>query len=167
MLHGALFVTIMETEVLPPEKLDRRKKENRQLTAEQLQYAKNLLHKDFKTQADAYRSAFGKDHWQLASIRAKAGALAAHPGIKKFLAEAKRRMEIEAAKDAVSTRLHVAQSLRDIADDDAIAPSVRVRALELMGKSVGMFDAPRAESPIPDSEAEINAEIEIILEAIN
>ena len=107
------------------------------LTPKQRKFAENLA--DGMTQSDAYKFAYDATDMQGDTIRNKASQLAQRGDIRAvvdaLMGERMRLMEVK----GVSDRSKVISLLRQFAEDDARPDHVRLRAVELWGKTCGAF----------------------------
>jgi len=107
------------------------------LTPKQRKYAENLA--DGMTQSDAYKFAYDATDMQGDTIRNKASQLAQRGDIRAavdaLMGERMRLMEVK----GVSDRSKVVGLLRQFAEDEARPDHVRLRAVELWGKTCGAF----------------------------
>ena len=107
------------------------------LTPKQRKFAENLA--DGMTQSDAYKFAYDATDMQGDTIRNKASQLAQRGDIRAavdaLMVERMRLMEVK----GVSDRSKVVGLLRQFAEDDARPDHVRLRAVELWGKTCGAF----------------------------
>ena len=107
------------------------------LTPKQRKFAENLA--DGMTQSDAYKFAYDATEMQGDTIRNKASQLAQRGDIRAavdaLMGERMRLMEVK----GVSDRSKVIKLLRQFAEDDARPDHVRLRAVELWGKTCGAF----------------------------
>jgi hypothetical protein len=107
------------------------------LTAKQRKFAENLA--DGMSQADAYRNAYDASEMQGDTIRSKASLMAQRDDIRAavdaLMGERMRLIEVK----GVSDREKVVTLLRKFAEDEARPDHVRLRAVELWGKTCGAF----------------------------
>lgn len=107
------------------------------LTPKQRKFAENLA--DGMTQSDAYKFAYDATDMQGDTIRNKASLLAQRGDIRAavdaLMGERMRQIEVK----GVSDRSKVVSLLRKFAEDDARPDHVRLRAVELWGKTCGAF----------------------------
>lgn len=107
------------------------------LTPKQRKFAENLA--DGMTQSDAYKFAYDATEMQGDTIRNKASQLAQRGDIRAavdaLMGERMRLMEVK----GVSDRSKVVGLLRQFAEDEARPDHVRLRAVELWGKTCGAF----------------------------
>ena len=107
------------------------------LTAKQAKFAANLA--EGMSQAEAYKFAYDATDMQGDTIRNKASQLAQRGDIRAavdaLMGERMRLMEVK----GVSDRSKVVGLLRQFAEDDARPDHVRLRAVELWGKTCGAF----------------------------
>jgi len=107
------------------------------LTAKQRKFAENLA--DGMSQSDAYRNAYDASDMQGDTIRSKASLMAGRDDIRAAVdALMEARMRLIEVK-GVSDREKVVTLLRKFAEDDARPDHVRLRAVELWGKTCGAF----------------------------
>ena len=107
------------------------------LTAKQRKFAENLA--DGMSQADAYRNAYDASEMQGDTIRSKASLMAQRDDIRAAVdALVEARMRLIEVK-GVSDREKVVTLLRKFAEDEARPDHVRLRAVELWGKTCGAF----------------------------
>jgi hypothetical protein len=107
------------------------------LTPKQRKFAENLA--DGMTQSDAYKFAYDATDMQGDTIRNKASQLAQRGDIRAvvdaLIGERMRLLEVK----GVSDRSKVIGLLRQFAEDDARPDHVRLRAVELWGKTCNAF----------------------------
>lgn len=107
------------------------------LTPKQRKFAENLA--DGMSQSDAYKFAYDATDMQGDTIRNKASGLAQRGDIRAavdaLVGERMRLMEVK----GVSDRSKVVSILRKFAEDDSRPDHVRLRAVELWGKTCGAF----------------------------
>ena len=107
------------------------------LTAKQRKFAENLA--DGMSQSDAYRNAYDASDMQGDTIRSKASLMAGRDDIRAAVdALMEARMRLIEVK-GVSDRAKVVGLLRQFAEDTARPDHVRLRAVELWGKTCGAF----------------------------
>jgi len=107
------------------------------LTAKQRKFAENLA--DGMSQSDAYRNAYDATDMQGDTIRSKASLMAGRDDIRAAVdALMEARMRLIEVK-GVSDRAKVVGLLRQFAEDTARPDHVRLRAVELWGKTCGAF----------------------------
>ena len=107
------------------------------LTAKQRKFAENLA--DGMSQSDAYRNAYDASDMQGDTIRSKASLMAGRDDIRAAVdALMEARMRLIEVK-GVSDREKVVTLLRKFAEDEARPDHVRLRAVELWGKTCGAF----------------------------
>ena len=107
------------------------------LTAKQAKFAANLA--EGMSQAEAYRNAYDAQNMAPETIHAHASRLAKRDKVAArvdaLIAERMRLIETR----GVSDRAKVVGLLRQFAEDDARPDHVRLRAVELWGKTCGAF----------------------------
>lgn len=107
------------------------------LTAKQAKFAANLA--EGMSQAEAYRNAYDAQNMAPETIHSHASRMAARDKVRArvdaLISERMRQMETR----GVSDRSKVVTLLRQFAEDDARPDHVRLRAVELWGKTCGAF----------------------------
>ena len=107
------------------------------LTSKQAKFAENLA--NGMSQADAYRNAYDSENMQPETIHAHASRLAKRDKIAArvdaIVAERMREIEVKGVTD----RAKVVSLLRKFAEDEARPDAIRLRAVELWGKTCGAF----------------------------
>jgi hypothetical protein len=107
------------------------------LTPKQRKFAENLA--DGMSQSNAYRNAYDAGEMQADTIRSKASLMAGRDDIRiavDAMTEARMRL-IETR--GVTDRDKVVALLRKFAEDEARPDAIRLRAVELLGKTCGAF----------------------------
>jgi len=89
--------------------------------------------------SDAYRSCYNAAGMTAASIHVEASKLAASPKVSLRIEGLQRDMEAQRRMQGAARGDAVLKQLTDIAMDLDIQDGARVRALELLGKSVGLW----------------------------
>ncbi len=131
------------------------------LTAKRERFARLIA--QGKTQADAYREAYDAVGMQDATVWTEASKLARHPKVAirvdelKMEAEVVRREMLMNREEAILQRLeHEAMTAK--------TDSARIRALELLGRHIGMFkdqiEVEHVERSAEQVEADILARLE-------
>lgn len=108
------------------------------LTAKQHAFAVNMG-TGTMSQADAYRKAYDADGMKPANIRTEASKLMQHPHVASMIKTLQGRIEQAALASALSDRDIVLEGLRKFAKEGLPSDTVKVRSLELLGKSCGVF----------------------------
>jgi hypothetical protein len=107
------------------------------LTPKQAKFAANLA--EGMSQAEAYRNAYDAENMAPETIHSHASRMAARDKVRTrvdaLIAERMRLLETR----GVSDRSKVVGLLRQFAEDDARPDHVRLRAVELWGKTCGAF----------------------------
>ncbi len=107
------------------------------LTAKQAKFAANLA--EGMSQAEAYRNAYDAENMAPETIHSHASRMAARDKVRArvdaLISERMRLIEVK----GVSDRSKVIKLLRQFAEDDARPDHVRLRAVELWGKTCGAF----------------------------
>jgi hypothetical protein len=113
-----------------------RQKGQGKLTAKQRLFASLVV--EGNSQSDAYRKAYDVRTDNAAVIANSAYKLAQHPKVQRLLEQAISKRTETVLNDEVATRRLVMTALLDHAQNMK-AESSKLRALELIGKAVGMF----------------------------
>ena len=106
------------------------------LTAKQEAFAQGVA--QGKTLADAYRNAYDAENMKEASIYNEASRLMDHPQISQRVSAIQRATEERTLHDQARLKRLVLERLHQEATN-AESDSARIRALELLGKSIAMF----------------------------
>ena len=112
--------------------------------------------------SDAYREAYSAGRMKPATINREAHTLMAIPKITTRVAALQRAKDRALVASAVSDRERVLTALRDFmvnADTD----SAKIRATELLGKTVGLFKADTVDDQPQKTTAELQAELQELL----
>jgi hypothetical protein len=108
----------------------------------------------------AYRAAYVTDDMNDQTVWRRACELAADSKVTARLYELRAQKEAEQRMQGVSRSGFVIAELQKMASDKNIPPAVKVRALELMGKTVALFtDRVETEDTTDRSADEIEAQI--------
>jgi phage terminase small subunit len=108
----------------------------------------------------AYRAAYVTDDMNDQTVWRKACELAADGKVTARLHELRAQKEAEQRMQGVSRSGFVIAELQKMASDKDIPPAVKVRALELMGKTVALFtDRVETEDTTDRTAEEIEAQI--------
>lgn len=128
----------------------------RPLTHKMLSFACNVA--AGMTLADAYRASFNTVNMQAKTVRDEASRLAKNPGVTAAITQERERIRRQNRISALKQEDRIWTSLWLLAENEDIAPSVRVKALSLAAQLCGMFNAPAEKQPT--SSAKIGAELE-------
>ena len=126
------------------------------LTAKQETFADSIA--AGQTQAAAYRAAYDAADMAPATVWNEASRLVRHPEVAQRLALLQQEAEYSAATRREVTRDFVFQELAALAID-APTSNARLKALELLGKTVGMFTDRVQVEEVERSVEEIEASI--------
>lgn len=128
------------------------------LTEKQEAFAQGIM--DGMTYTAAYRAAYVADGMADGTVWSRACELAADSKVTARLHELKALKEAERRMQEVSRSGFVISELHKMATSGDIPPAVKVRALELMGKTVSLFtDRLETEDMTDRSADEIEAQI--------
>ena len=112
------------------------------MTSSMMEFAKGLI--EGKTQLEAYRQAYPNAKANDRVLKTNAWKLAQDIRVQKMLQEHWGQTVEALTDDAVAVKRYVIKSLLDMSKD-AKQEGSKLKALELMGKSVGMFKPAQAE----------------------
>ena len=114
------------------------KKGKPRLTAKQHAFAVAMASGKY-SQADAYRLTYNADKSTGQTVRNEASKLMTHPDVASTIKTLKGRIEAACAASAVSDREIVLAKLRLMVESALPSDSMKIRAAELLGRSVGLF----------------------------
>jgi hypothetical protein len=118
--------------------------------------------------AEAYRGAYHADDMVPNSIWNAASRLAADPKVRGRLEQLAEQKEAERRMLALSRADWVVEKITQQVMDPATPPAVKTRALELLGKTIGLFtDRVETKDVSERSADEIEAQIRMRLEQID
>ena len=103
-------------------------------------------------QAAAFRETYNAEGMKPSTIWSEASRLRRHPKVSARIDQLKAEAEISAAEKREGVREFVLHELTEMACE-ASTPSARLKALELLGKSVGLF-SDRVEVSAPERSIE-------------
>lgn len=110
---------------------------------------------------EAYRKSYETENMSAATIHRTAFKLATSPKIAARLERAEREKQAEQRMQRLSRAERVVQKLEQVALRDGDADGTQVRALELLGKTLGLFvDRVETEDKTPRDADAIRKEIE-------
>jgi len=108
------------------------------LTGKQMAFCRAMA-SGTMTQSAAYREAYDADNMASASVRVEASRLLALPSITLMVETLKASIQASIQAQGLSDRDRVLEKLRTWIDDAEPTDSNKLRAAELLGKSVGLF----------------------------
>jgi hypothetical protein len=142
---------------------DERTKQTRPLTSKQQHFARCCA--SGMTQSQAYREAYDiKAATKASTVHVKASELASDGRVRGRIDDLIRQKEAAMLTAGVNDRHKVLADLRILADQATPADGNRIRALELLGKTCGVFIAD-AQPAAPRTASAIADELEAALEA--
>jgi hypothetical protein len=114
--------------------------------------------------ATAYREAYNTDGMADGTIHSEASKLGANPKVTARLNQIRAQKEQERRAVALSRDEYVLNKLKRIIDNEDEPTAARVRSLELMGKTIGLFvdrveTEDKTDQSIEDIEARIKAKL--------
>ena len=111
--------------------------EEKQLTPKQRMFISLVIQGN--SPREAYRKAYSATTENEATIGAAANRLMNLPKVKRLLEANWNQQEKNIIMDQQRTRLHIMEQLLTHSGNNEVPISARLKALELMGKAVGMF----------------------------
>ena len=121
-----------------------------ELTVKQLVFADAVAYGSDQT--SAFCEAYNAEGMKPSTIWSEASRLRRHPKVAARIDQLKAEAEISAAEKREGVREFVLHELTEMACE-ASTPSARLKALELLGKSVGLF-SDRVEVSAPERSIE-------------
>lgn len=112
-------------------------KPSKRLTANQQVFVQNIL--NGMTQLDAYKDAYDTRTENDSTISVNANRLLKNPKISALLGSLTDTFKEKIVRDAVDTRRYVMEQLYTYAAAETKPDNTRLKALEMMGRAVGMF----------------------------
>lgn len=112
-------------------------KPSKRLTANQQVFVQNIL--NGMTQLDAYKDAYDTRTENDSTISVNANRLLKNPKISALLGSLTDTFKEKIVRDAVETRRYVMEQLYTYAAAETKPDGTRLKALEMMGRAVGMF----------------------------
>jgi len=137
----------------------------RQMTDKQRAFAQALI--EGQRPVDAYRSSYPDCRAATQTIVTAAYKLRRHPNVQRMLAEASDQSTDNIAASVEAQRLHV---LRELIEMSKVAKQEgsRLRALELLGRSAGLYrDQSQAKQAEPITAAQLKASLASHLKLVN
>ena len=113
--------------------------------------------------ADAYRASFHTANMKPKTIRDEASRLAQNPGVARAIIEERQQIRHRNHIAALKTEDRIWVCVWALAENDNVAPSVRVKALHLAAQLSGMFK--RTDGDVAPNPALIEEELLKRLEA--
>lgn len=112
-------------------------KPSKRLTANQQVFVQNIL--NGMTQLDAYKDAYDTRTDNDSTISVNANRLLKNPKISALLGSLTDTFKEKIVREAVETRRYVMEQLYSYAAAETKPDGTRLKALEMMGRAVGMF----------------------------
>jgi phage terminase small subunit len=129
------------------------------LTVKQEAFCMAIL--DGKGFSDAYREAYDAENMSAASVHQEAYKMGTNPKIAQRLERAEREKQAEQRMQRLSRAERVVQKLEQIALREGDTDGTQVRALELLGKTLGLFvDRVETEDKTTRDAETVRAELE-------
>ena len=146
-------------------KTNKKKTNNRELNEQQRRFVSNIINPKFKSNADAYADAYPGTNMSRQAMSSEAYKLKKKPHIKAYLDKEVKVIESKRQVDSINTRNYVENRLMEESQRGYdTTPSSRLKALELLGKTVGLYiEVKHTEINMPESTNDILREIEDIL----
>ena len=114
--------------------------------------------------SDAYREVYSAGNMSGPAVRVEASRLAANPNVSLMVEKLRGEMAVAERAMALSDRDRVLEKLRTWMDHADATDGNKLRAAELLGKSVGLFKDVTISTDSERSSNEVAAEIERKLE---
>jgi len=133
------------------------------LTSKQIRFVEEVS--EGGSQSNAYRKAYDTSHMAPKTIWEEASRLRKHPKVSARILELETEKEARRRMQALSREDRILQELENIAFGDG-STSGRLKALELLGKHVGLFkpqEVPEVERSAQDIRNEIQRRLEDLL----
>ena len=134
------------------------------LTAKQMKFVEEVS--EGGSQSNAYRKAYDTSQMAPKTIWEEASRLRRHPKVAARIVELEAEKEARRRMQALSREDRVLQELEKIAFGDGPA-SGRLKALELLGKHVGLFkpkEVPVVERSVEDISNQLQRRLEDLLD---
>ena len=134
------------------------------LTAKQMKFVEEVS--EGGSQSNAYRKAYDTSQMSTKTIWEEASRLRRHPKVAARIIELEAEKEARRRMQALSREDRVLQELEKIAFGDGPA-SGRLKALELLGKHVGLFkpkEVPEVERSTEDIGNQLHRRLEDLLD---
>ena len=134
------------------------------LTAKQMKFVEEVS--EGGSQSNAYRKAYDTSQMAPKTIWEEASRLRGHPKVAARIEELEAEKEARRRMQALSREDRVLQELEKIAFGDGPA-SGRLKALELLGKHVGLFkpnEVPVVERSVEDISNQLQRRLENLLD---
>ena len=116
--------------------------------------------------SDAYREVYSAGNMSGPAVRVEASRLAANPNVSLMVERLRGEMAVAERALALSDRDRVLEKLRTWMENAEATDGNKIRAAELLGKSVGLFKDVTISSDSERSSNEVAAEIEQRLERL-
>ena len=136
------------------------KSSKRPLTGKQKSFADFIASGGSLT--DSYRHAYNADNMKPHTVRCEASLLMAHPGVTARVETRRALNERALIACSVSDKDKVLTKLRDMVDNGD-SHANQLRAVELLGRTVGIFKSDQEQTDKPRTTAELQKELQEIL----
>ena len=113
-------------------------KKKKQLTPKQEQFCKGIVF-DKLSASESYRQAYSTDNMKPSSIWTESSKLLSNPMVTSRIESLKAQIEVQELSSSLSEREKIISHLWDMAEQEKVSDSTRVRSLELLGKTIGLF----------------------------
>ena len=91
------------------------------------------------TMSDAYREAYNTSNMKPATVHREAHSLMSHPKVATRVESLQRTKDRAVVAASLNDRERVLEQLRHFMDHAVPSDSVKLRACEMLGKSIGLF----------------------------
>jgi hypothetical protein len=121
------------------------------LTPKQLHFCRAVV--SGRTMSDAYREAYNTSNMKPASIHREASVLMSHPMVTQRVQRLQGQKDRAVVASSLTDRERVLDKLREFMETAQPSDSAKIRAAELLGKSIGLFkDVTITEKPVRTAE---------------
>ena len=133
------------------------------LTPKQLHFCRAVI--SGCTLSDAYRESYNTSNMKPASIHREASVLMTNPMIAQRIERLQKQKDRAVVASSLSDRERVLSKLREFMESAQPSDSAKIRAAELLGKSIGLFKEVQVKEP-QRSVDELTAELQERLAAL-
>jgi len=113
------------------------KKKNK-LTPKQEKFCQGIVFEKLSA-SESYRQAYNTENMKPSSIWTEASKLLSNPMVTRRIDSLRSQIEVQKLSSALSEREKILKHLWVMAEEDKVSDSTRVRSLELLGKTIGLF----------------------------
>ena len=165
---GAEWMATRWTERIEPVEVIEGGKSNKSLTPKQRKFARMVA--SGESYAASYATAYAANKSSKSTIQSEGSRTAGLPHVTAYIEELQRDKERLVRTDVAGQRSWILDRLKNEATGDN--PTSRIKALELLGKSVGLFDTTQvlvrdAERSPDEIERDLHDKLAAIAAAVN